>query len=407
MLHTARVPAGSYNVAQGGGWAFTPSLSQGTLCLLDARGRVLRRSPGRARRARRLLRPRALTLYPAAVRRVLIIIVLVLGAVLVPAAQADRPKPLVRVPTSGKVGFGALAVRGDGALAVAWTQRRGTADVRLARRIGTRWTVSTVQRRAPVRSLAVTHDRARPPRRGLGRRRGRVRLPRRPRRVGREGQGHGSRGHDAAQRAFAVAAILRQGPTDRLRVFTGRPGAWRAHDLGAVRRWPQPTLDAAPYGAGYALTFGDRRKGLVVSLHGNANAGGTRLPLRTPATGIARIAASANGSLQVLHGGGGHLGYAVVRGGKIAERQTLLSNLPCDATGNVVGIASPRRGVRFAFGVGCDIGWELASPQGRFGAQPSMPYGGDPALALEGAGATLAALVLRPGGLAVRPFAAS
>jgi DNA-binding beta-propeller fold protein YncE len=40
VLRTARIPIGSYNVAEGFGLVFMPSLSQGTLCLADGRGRV-------------------------------------------------------------------------------------------------------------------------------------------------------------------------------------------------------------------------------------------------------------------------------------------------------------------------------------------------------------------------------
>jgi hypothetical protein len=42
LLRTARTPVGSYNVANGSGVVFMPSLSQGTLCLADRRGRVTR-----------------------------------------------------------------------------------------------------------------------------------------------------------------------------------------------------------------------------------------------------------------------------------------------------------------------------------------------------------------------------
>jgi DNA-binding beta-propeller fold protein YncE len=38
LLHTTRIPLGSYNVQQGWGRILTPSLAQGTLCVLDARG---------------------------------------------------------------------------------------------------------------------------------------------------------------------------------------------------------------------------------------------------------------------------------------------------------------------------------------------------------------------------------
>ena len=40
---SAAVPAGSYNVQQGFGMIFTPSLSQGTLCTFSARGAPLER----------------------------------------------------------------------------------------------------------------------------------------------------------------------------------------------------------------------------------------------------------------------------------------------------------------------------------------------------------------------------
>jgi DNA-binding beta-propeller fold protein YncE len=43
VMHTAAVPVGSYNVQEGWGWVMTPSLERGTLCILDARGRLLRR----------------------------------------------------------------------------------------------------------------------------------------------------------------------------------------------------------------------------------------------------------------------------------------------------------------------------------------------------------------------------
>jgi DNA-binding beta-propeller fold protein YncE len=41
LLRTTPVPAGSYNVTQGWGRVFTPSLERGTLAVLDARGRLL------------------------------------------------------------------------------------------------------------------------------------------------------------------------------------------------------------------------------------------------------------------------------------------------------------------------------------------------------------------------------
>jgi hypothetical protein len=40
LLQTTRVPVGSYNVQYAAGRVLTPSLSRGTLCVLDARGRV-------------------------------------------------------------------------------------------------------------------------------------------------------------------------------------------------------------------------------------------------------------------------------------------------------------------------------------------------------------------------------
>ena len=42
LLHSVRVPQGSYNVQRAGQLVLTPSLGAGTLTLLDARGRVLR-----------------------------------------------------------------------------------------------------------------------------------------------------------------------------------------------------------------------------------------------------------------------------------------------------------------------------------------------------------------------------
>jgi DNA-binding beta-propeller fold protein YncE len=42
LLRMARVPDESYNVQQAHGWVVTPGLGTGTLCILDARGRVLR-----------------------------------------------------------------------------------------------------------------------------------------------------------------------------------------------------------------------------------------------------------------------------------------------------------------------------------------------------------------------------
>ena len=43
LVRSAAVPAGSYNVQQGFGMIFTPSLSQGTLCTFSARGAPLER----------------------------------------------------------------------------------------------------------------------------------------------------------------------------------------------------------------------------------------------------------------------------------------------------------------------------------------------------------------------------
>jgi hypothetical protein len=42
-LHVTAVPDDSYNVQQAHGWVVTPGLGRGTLCILDARGRVRRR----------------------------------------------------------------------------------------------------------------------------------------------------------------------------------------------------------------------------------------------------------------------------------------------------------------------------------------------------------------------------
>jgi hypothetical protein len=44
LLQTTRVPVGSYNVQFAAGRILTPSLDEGTLCVLDARGRVLERT---------------------------------------------------------------------------------------------------------------------------------------------------------------------------------------------------------------------------------------------------------------------------------------------------------------------------------------------------------------------------
>ena len=42
VLRSVRIPGGSYNVQHGFGLVLTPSLAAGTLCLLDARGKLLR-----------------------------------------------------------------------------------------------------------------------------------------------------------------------------------------------------------------------------------------------------------------------------------------------------------------------------------------------------------------------------
>jgi hypothetical protein len=42
LLRSARVPVGSYNVQEGWGAILTPSLSRGTLCIADRRGRLMR-----------------------------------------------------------------------------------------------------------------------------------------------------------------------------------------------------------------------------------------------------------------------------------------------------------------------------------------------------------------------------
>lgn len=44
LLHTTRVPTGSYNVQFRAGRILTPSLNEGTLCVLDSAGRLLRRT---------------------------------------------------------------------------------------------------------------------------------------------------------------------------------------------------------------------------------------------------------------------------------------------------------------------------------------------------------------------------
>jgi hypothetical protein len=43
LLRTTSVPVGSYNVQEAGGLVLTPSLSRGSLCLVDGRGRVTKR----------------------------------------------------------------------------------------------------------------------------------------------------------------------------------------------------------------------------------------------------------------------------------------------------------------------------------------------------------------------------
>jgi hypothetical protein len=43
VVHTTRVPVGSYNVQRAGDRILTPSLDRGTLCILDGRGRLVRR----------------------------------------------------------------------------------------------------------------------------------------------------------------------------------------------------------------------------------------------------------------------------------------------------------------------------------------------------------------------------
>lgn len=43
QLRKVAVPEGSYNVQQARGWVVTPGLGRGSLCILDARGRLLRR----------------------------------------------------------------------------------------------------------------------------------------------------------------------------------------------------------------------------------------------------------------------------------------------------------------------------------------------------------------------------
>jgi DNA-binding beta-propeller fold protein YncE len=43
LLRTTRIPVGSYNVQEAFGWIVTPSLDRGTFCVLDRRGRLVRR----------------------------------------------------------------------------------------------------------------------------------------------------------------------------------------------------------------------------------------------------------------------------------------------------------------------------------------------------------------------------
>lgn len=43
VLRTTAIPVGSYNVQEAFGWIVSPSLDRGTLCVLDRRGRLLRR----------------------------------------------------------------------------------------------------------------------------------------------------------------------------------------------------------------------------------------------------------------------------------------------------------------------------------------------------------------------------
>ena len=44
LLHTSRIPVGSYNVQFAAGRVLTPSLNEGTLCVLDSHGRLLDRA---------------------------------------------------------------------------------------------------------------------------------------------------------------------------------------------------------------------------------------------------------------------------------------------------------------------------------------------------------------------------
>jgi hypothetical protein len=43
VVHTTKVPEGSYNVQEAFAWIVTPSLDRGTLCVLDRQGRLVRR----------------------------------------------------------------------------------------------------------------------------------------------------------------------------------------------------------------------------------------------------------------------------------------------------------------------------------------------------------------------------
>lgn len=43
VLHTTRIPVGSYNVQEAFGWIVTPSLERGTFCVLTRAGRLVRR----------------------------------------------------------------------------------------------------------------------------------------------------------------------------------------------------------------------------------------------------------------------------------------------------------------------------------------------------------------------------
>ena len=54
LLRTTAVPRGSYNVQASGGTVVTPSLTEGTVCLLDDRGRVYVRERIASLVARRL-----------------------------------------------------------------------------------------------------------------------------------------------------------------------------------------------------------------------------------------------------------------------------------------------------------------------------------------------------------------